>query len=147
MRDAFDPADFLPLGTIKNYFSRRKAAIQAGKSQIGEVLPVDKLPVKKVPITRKKADDPDDEEDENEEVDVENCDHEDVSDEAHEEIEEQRSKTISHILALTENVPDLQADDWIAVDIGSTWYPGQFVQFDQELEELEVNFLHTSPST
>ena len=33
-----------------------------------------------------------------------------------------------------------------AVDIGSTWSPGQFVQFDQELEELEVNFLHRSPS-
>ena len=148
MRDAFDPVDFLPLGTIKYYFSRRKAAIQAGKSQLGEVLPVDKLPVKKVPIMKKKADDPDDEEDENEEgdVDVENCNHEDATDETNEEIEEQRSKTVSCILSLTEKVPDLQADDWIAVDIGSTWSPGQFVQFDQELEELEVNFLHRSPS-
>ena len=50
-------------------------------------------------------------------------------------------------MSLAENVPDLQADDWIAVDMGSTWYAGQFVQFDSELEELEVNFLHRSPSS
>ena len=40
----------------------------------------------------------------------------------------------------------LQPDDWIAVDMGSTWYPGQFVEFDSEQEELQVNFLQRSLS-
>lgn len=30
--------------------------------------------------------------------------------------------------------------------MGSTWYPGQFIQFDTEQEELNVNFLHRSSS-
>ena len=45
-----------------------------------------------------------------------------------------------------EKAPDLQPDDWIAVDMGSTWYPGQFIQFDAMSEELEVTFMHRSPS-
>ena len=49
-------------------------------------------------------------------------------------------------MAFADTTPDLVPDDWIAVDVGSTWFPGQFVQFDSETEELQVNFLHRSAS-
>ena len=50
------------------------------------------------------------------------------------------------ILSKLECLPDLQKDEWIAVDMGSVWYPAQFESYDAEQEELYVNFLHRSPS-
>jgi hypothetical protein len=43
MREEFDPINFLPLSSIKSYFGRRKKAILDGRSQLGEVLPADKV--------------------------------------------------------------------------------------------------------
>ena len=39
----------------------------------------------------------------------------------------QRSNTITNILCKLENVPDLQPDDWIAINMVSAWYPAQFI--------------------
>ena len=75
-----------------------------------------------------------------------NDDDEDYDDGDNDENDEQRSKIVSRILAFTDTTPDLLPDDWIAVDVGSTWFPGQFMQFDAETEELQVNFLHRSES-
>ena len=52
----------------------------------------------------------------------------------------------SRILLQAESTPDLVKDDWIAVDMGSTWHPGQFVEFDPQQEEMVVNLLQRSPS-
>ena len=44
-------------------------------------------------------------------------------------------------------VPELEKDQWIAVDMGGLWYPGQFEQYDKEEESLKVHFLHPSQSS
>ena len=141
MKEEFDPVNFLPLSSIKSYFSRRKKAIHDGKSQIGEILPVIEVAATKTQFEQEET-----EESEKEEVDDTNIDEDNDEGDNGDENEEQRSKAVSRILALAENVPDLQPDDWIAVKMGATWYPGQFIQFDSVLEELEVNFLQRSSS-
>jgi len=78
-----------------------------------------------------------------EDKDAEVCD---IDYEDDDGFEEEQSKRVSKIILLVENAPDLLKDDWIAVHMGATWYPGQFVQFDSVSEELEVNFLHRSSS-
>ena len=40
--------------------------------------------------------------------------------------------------------PDLQMDNRIAVGFPCDWYPGQFVSYDEETEEVCVNFLERS---
>ena len=142
MREEFDPVHFLPLATIKNYFSRRTKAIREGRSIVGEVLPVLHTTTKKVPVLKEKEYTP--REDEEVDMAVEGDEH--IDDAVANEIEEQRSMAVSAILTQAENTPDLQPDDWIAVDMGATWYAGQFIKFDKEMEELEVNFLARSTS-
>ena len=48
-----------------------------------------------------------------------------------------------HIL----QVPDLQKDQWVAVDMGGAWYPGQFEEQDKEEKLLKINFLQPSQSS
>jgi hypothetical protein len=122
-----DPSQFLPLSTIKSYFGRRAKSLREGKAKIGETFPV---------TTDAENEESDDEEDQVEEEE----------EEEEEEVDQLRTKTVSRIMALTDVIPDLSADDWIAVDMGATWYPGQFINYDIELEELQVNFLHRSSS-
>ena len=38
----------------------------------------------------------------------------------------QQSNMITNILCKLDNVPDLQPDDWIAINMVSAWYP-QFI--------------------
>ena len=161
MKEELDPDQFLPLESIKSYFSRRAKKLCQGKTKIGELFPEDVDDVEKKQSKKrdqKKAqdkieEDKEDEEVEEEEEGVEEEGDEEEEDESEEEIEvneneseEQRKQTVSQILASTASVPDLLPDDWIAVDVGSTWFPGQFVEFDAESEELQVNFLNRSPS-
>ena len=35
-------------------------------------------------------------------------------------------------------------DEWVAVIIGSQWYPAQFETYDKESEQIKVNILHRS---
>ena len=37
--------------------------------------------------------------------------------------------------------PDLKADDWMAVAFLRAWYPGQFIEYDDESSEVYANFL------
>ena len=163
MKEEFDPSQFLPLASIKSYFSRRAKKLRQGKTKIGELFPENVDDVKKTQSKKqdqKKAQDKIEEDKEDEEVEEEEEEGEEEGDEEEEDLgededefevnenesEEQRKQTVNQILASTASVPDLLPDDWIAVDVGSTWYPGQFVQFDAESEELQVNFLNRSPS-
>ena len=47
-----------------------------------------------------------------------------------------RKKVTTDIISKLESVPNLQKDEWIAVDMGSIWYPAQFETYDMEQEEL-----------
>ena len=132
MKVAFDdPKDFLPLGSIKSYFSRRAKSISEGKIKIGEVIPEEK---EVETLT-------------DEEMHLEqNSNSEECDEDEGTSYEEGQKKITERILSVIENTPDLQTDDWIAVDMGSSWLPGQFIKFDMEQEELHVNFLHRSTS-
>ena len=55
-------------------------------------------------------------------------------------------KTIDKIQFNIKNVPDIQKDEWIAVNMGSIWYPAQFEMYDAEQEEIQAFFLHRSSS-
>ena len=37
--------------------------------------------------------------------------------------------------------PDLKADDCMAVAFLRAWYPGQFIEYDDESSEVYANFL------
>ena len=51
----------------------------------------------------------------------------------------ERANIIQKIIASTD-VPDLQPDEWVAVIIGSQWYPAQFETYDKESEQIKVTF-------
>ena len=55
----------------------------------------------------------------------------------------ERANLIQKIIVGTD-VPDLQPDEWVAVIIGSQWYPAQFETYDKESEQIKVNVLHRS---
>ena len=178
MKEQLERSQFLPLTSIKSYFSRRAKKLREGKTEIGELFPVtgvekgkkvEKIGKRKNKKTgEKKTEEAKEEErqrgaveeeareeeeeaeeeeaEEDEEKEGDNVDQEDANDEDsdnddgddddgdydNDESNEQRSKIVSRILAFADTTPDLLPDDWIAVDVGSTWFPGQFVQFDSE---------------
>ena len=41
MKNDFDQEDFLPLTTIKNYFSTRARKLKTGKATLGKIIPDD----------------------------------------------------------------------------------------------------------
>ena len=55
----------------------------------------------------------------------------------------ERANVIQKIIVGTD-VPDLKSDEWVAVIIGSQWYPAQFETYDKESELIKVNVLHRS---
>ena len=55
----------------------------------------------------------------------------------------ERANLIQKIMARTD-VSDLQPDEWVAVIIGSQWYPAQFETYDKESEQIKVNVLNRS---
>ena len=112
----FSPEDFLPLSSIKSYFSRRAKKLKEGKCVLGEIIS-DSSPEVEENV---EPDDPDLDQGENsEEIDA-----------------ELREKTTSDIISQIEKVPNLQKDEWVAVNMGSVWYPAQFEKYDSDQEEL-----------
>ena len=137
MRDQLDPKHFVPLTSIKSYFHRRLKAIKDGKSKIGEWIPE--------PVTNEPSVGHEEEIEEEDEAADHDLDLQDDVENAA-ELQQEREKLTSQILLQTEGIPDLIPDDWIAVDMGSSWLPGQFIKYDPQQEEAEVNLLQRSPS-
>ena len=107
--------------TIKSYFSRRTALKKKGKI-----------------TTDTDIIEADDEADDDDEAEIMNSDTEDEDSNEHEEIE--RAKVTASISMVLSGV-DIKKDEWIAVGYPRGWYPGQFMQFDPEEEEIQVHFL------
>ena len=55
----------------------------------------------------------------------------------------ERANLIQKIMARAD-VPDLQPDEWVAVIIGSQWYPALLEIYDKVSEQIKVNVLHRS---
>ena len=68
MNEALQPNEFLPLSSIKSYFSRRAKKIREGKSFIGEIL-LEKCPKKRKPDVLIKGQNDDKISDEDDDVD------------------------------------------------------------------------------
>ena len=86
----------------------------------------------------------DDEDTENDEEKEEGSDSESelVEDER---IEKERSHIITGISVAVSGVIVVK-DEWIAVAYDREWYPGQFVKFEEEQEEMQIHFVHRSSS-
>ena len=146
MKGALQPNEFLPLTSIKSYFSRRAKNIREGKSFIGEILQ-EKCPKKHKPdVVNKGQNDNDKISDGDDDIDEDsyemNLDGYNDGEDESEKIAE-RANLIQKIIVGTD-VPDLQPDEWVAVIIGSQWYPAQFETYDKESEQIKVNVLHRS---
>ena len=116
MRKQFDSEDYLPVSTIKSYFSRR-----ASKKKKGEII------------------DDDVSEDEDE------VESEAQSDEIDVDLEKQRAQLDQKIKVAVSGI-DIQKDERIAIAYPRNWFPTQFKQFDEEQEEAQVHFLKRSTS-
>ena len=116
--------DYLPVNTIKSFFSRRAKKIRTGQLKLGE---------------SRDDDDVDDIVFEDEEAENEEGE-EDIDRSA------EREKATTVIQHLVNNVPNLETDDWVAVAFPQGWYPGQFMQHDDESKEVYVNFLERTSS-
>ena len=121
MRKQFDPEDYLPVSTIKSYFSRR-----ASKKKKGEIVDEDVS----------EDEDEVESEAESDEIDVE-------------DLENQRAELNQKIKVAVSGI-DTQKDEWIAIAYPRKWFPAQFKQFDEAQEETQeetqVHFLKRSTS-
>ena len=113
----FHSEDYLPVSTIKSYFSRR-----ASKKKKGEIVDDDVS----------KDEDEVESEAESDEIDVEDLEKQRV------ELNQKTKIAVSGI--------DIQKDEWIAIAYPRNWFPAQFKQFDEEQEEAQVHFLKRSKS-
>jgi len=134
-RSVLKVEEWLLVSTIKSYFSRRTTLKKKGKIKIS---------------------DGDETTDVNEVTDADEVvdavgEHDSDIDEEAEEIEAEeineiwRAKATASIFMAISGL-DIQKDKWIAVGYPRGWYPGQFVQFDSEEEEIQVHFLQRSSS-
>ena len=114
------------ISTIKSYFSRRTALKKKGKI-----------------TTDTDIIEADDEADDDDEAEIMNSDTEDEDSNEHEQIE--RAKVTASISMVLSGV-DIKKDEWIAVGYPRGWYPSQFMQFDPEEGEIQVDFLQRSAS-
>ena len=116
---------YLPVAIIKSYFSMRTQLIKHGKIVDDSV----------------KEDDEDTESDKEEE-EGSGSESELVEDER---IEKERSQLVTVISVPVSRV-NVVKDEWIAVAYDRDWYPGQFLKFDEEQEEMQIHFVHRSSS-
>ena len=132
MRKQFDPRDYLPVTTIKSYFSRR-----AAKKKKGEIIEDDVVMIN--------ADSSCDETEigAGSDYDDEGMDMLDTTRE--EKLEKERTVLNQKISVAVSGV-DIQKEEWIAVASSRKWFPAQFIQFDPEQEEAQVHFLKRSTS-
>ena len=88
-------------------------------------------------------------EDENDESENDEDEDEDFDEEEELEdnvlAEKERLDTTKSISVAVSGV-DVVKDEWLAVAYDRDWFPGQFVQFDKEQEEMQIHFLHRSSS-
>ena len=128
MKETLQPDQFLPVNSIKGYFSRRALGFRVGKETLGEIL-VQENVEKHMEL----------EEDEDSEESEDDVEMEDESDDRDNNIEnklmEGRKTAVQNILSRVD-VPDLKKDEWIAVNMGSCWYPAQFDKYDTDTEEI-----------
>ena len=117
MQKLFDPEDYLPVSTIKSYFSRR-----ASKKKKGEIVDDDVS----------EDEDKVESEAESDEIDVK-------------DLENQRAELNQKIKVAVSGI-DTQKDEWIAIAYPRNLFPAQFKQFDEEQEEAQVHFLKRSTS-
>ena len=123
LRKTLTLGEYLPVATIKSYFSRRTQLIKQGKIVDDSV----------------KEDGEDTESDEEKEEGsgskselVEN-----------ERIEKERSH-ITTVISVAVSGVNVVKDEWIAVAYDRDWYPGQFVKYDEGREEMQIHFVHRS---
>ena len=113
MKRNFDSNDYLPLATIKSYFSRRAKKIRLGEITVSEI----KEPglIETMETTAQDL---------------------------------ERENTVAGIKHGVMKKPNLQIDDWVAVAFPRAWYPGQFMNYDEDTGEVYINFLeHTSSNS
>ena len=60
-------------------------------------------------------------------------------------IEKERSH-ITTVISVAVSGVNVVKDEWIAVTYDRDWYPGQFVNFDEEQEEMQIHSVHRSSS-
>ena len=118
MRKQFDPEDYLPVSTIKSYFSRR-----ASKKKKGEIVDDD------VSEDEAKVES----EAESNKTDVE-------------DLKNQRAELNQKIKVAVSGI-DTQKDEWIAIVYPRNWFPAQFKQFDEGQEEAQVHFLRSTSTS
>ena len=124
LRKTLKPDEYLPVATIKSYFSRRTELIKQGKIVDDSV----------------KEDEDTESDEDNEEGS--GSESELVEDER---MEKERSHLIT-VISVAVKGANVVKDDWIAVAYDRDWYPGQFVKFDEEQEEMQIHFVHRSSS-
>ena len=117
LKNEFDVKDYLPLNTIKSYFSRRTREVREGKFVIGEEYEAEN------------------------EIEEDNVEDNDYNDDSDDDEDEERENAIKMIEMNICKIPDLQRDDWIVVAFPGVWFPGQFCSYDNETEEIEVHFV------
>lgn len=132
--------DYLPVSTIKSYFSRRAKKIRSGQLKLGDTQDDEADDIV--------FEDVDNDQDEEIEDDDDDNDDENDRDEKNEDVDNEieREKATTVIQHLVNSVPNLEIDDWVAVAFPRGWYPGQFVRYDDELKEVFVNFLERTSS-
>ena len=119
------PDEYLPVATIKSYFSSRTQLIKQGKIVDDSV-----------------EEDYEDTESDEEKEEGSGSESELVEDER---IEKERSH-ITTVISVAVSGVNVVKDEWIAVAYDRDWYPGQFVKFDEEQEEMQIYFAHRSSS-
>ena len=142
MKQILETEEFLPLASIKS-ISVDKRRVYERVSVIGEIISDDKKFKKTASkhLKHKKAINIVKEEEEDYREGDTDMDEGEGYAEKDENIVEQ-SNMITNILCKL----DLQPGDWIAINMVSAWHPAQFIAYDGEQEELQVNFLHRSTS-
>ena len=125
LKKTLTPDEYLPVATIKSYFSRKTQLIKQGKIVDDSV----------------KEDDEDTESDDEKE-EGSGSESELVEDER---IEKERSHSIT-VISVAVSGANVVKDKWTAVAYDRDWYPGQFVKFDEGQEEMQIYFVHRSSS-
>ena len=124
MHKEFVPEGYLPVTTIKLYFSRR-----AAKKKKGEIYEEDENSNK------------------NDESDSEAESEYETPDTTEEEKLGEERKVLNQKIGLAVNGTGIQKYEWIVVAYPRNQFPAQFLQFDPEQEEAQVYFLIRSTSS
>ena len=131
LRKVLTPAEYLPVSTIKSYFSRRTVLKKKGKIKVAE---------KDDGGVGEDGDASGEEDDDCDDAEIDESDYDSGDDSEAEDTDDnkneiERTKVTASISVAVSGV-DINKDEWVAVGYPRCWYPGQFVQFDPEEEEI-----------